>query len=125
MPRHFERNAMLRIHLGRLAVAQAKECGIKALYVFDIAPGRQLFVLWPIDRCGAHGMNATLQQALEFGRAGSTRKTAPQPDDGNQCGVVPLIMRSEERRVGQECVRRVALGGRRTLKKKKKTTKIK
>src|SRR3546814_20599711 len=32
------------------------------------------------------------------------------------------LRRSEERRVGKECVRRVDLGGRRNIKKKKKST---
>src|SRR3546814_19961225 len=34
----------------------------------------------------------------------------------------PAIRRSEERRVGKECVRRVDLGGRRIIKKKKRHT---
>src|SRR3546814_12181633 len=35
---------------------------------------------------------------------------------------LPLKLRSEERRVGKECVRRVDLGGRRSLKTKKNTS---
>src|SRR3546814_11651304 len=37
-------------------------------------------------------------------------------------GIVRVVVRSEERRVGKECVIRVDLGGRRIIKKK--TTKI-
>src|SRR3546814_16331478 len=40
-------------------------------------------------------------------------------------GMQKLEARSEERRVGKECVVRVDLGGRRLIKKKKKTNKHK
>src|SRR3546814_15591084 len=40
-------------------------------------------------------------------------------DIGTAKPVFALLRRSEERRVGKECVRRVDLGGRRIIKKKK------
>src|SRR3546814_19946792 len=43
---------------------------------------------------------------------------AAQPVERNE---IEIVVRSEERRVGKECVSRVDLGGRRIIKKKKTT----
>src|SRR3546814_21162785 len=79
------------------------------------------WLVW--DRSGKNGISALLQAHRFFPQACSI---------WNSCAVVripclsaPLSrkwLRSEERRVGKECVSSVDLGGRRIIKKKKKNS---
>src|SRR3546814_13937402 len=57
------------------------------------------------------------------GHAGVRRRDHPERRNGRRTGIERR--RSEERRVGKSVSVRVALGGRRIIKKKKKTTAIK
>src|SRR3546814_14242769 len=70
---------------------------------------------WSSDVCSSdlHGVAPRCQRCVVV-------SSGPRKMKINENSIRAITIRSEERRVGKECVVRVDLGGRRIIKKKKK-----
>src|SRR3546814_8967027 len=75
---------------------------------------------WSSDVCSSD-LRARLPLPVAAGEHGREPRYLPRRRHGHQLrhrqAAVPLAVRSEERRVGKECVIRVDIGGRRNIKK--------